>query len=75
MKVFVELGGDWYKMNKIDAKYLATFAKNIIEWYQQRFEIISAKSTSSSAANKQDLPSKDTCDYIFTICQILQLIE
>jgi hypothetical protein len=47
VKVFMDLAGEWHKNNKIDAKYLAIFAKNIIEWYQRRFEIVSAKSGAS----------------------------
>lgn len=73
-KVFIDLAGDWFKKGRIEAKYLATFAKNIMEWYQQRFQIVSAKNSSSAASIKQDLTSKDACDYIYTICQILLLI-
>jgi hypothetical protein len=47
VKEFMDLAGEWHKMNKIDAKYLAIFAKNIMEWYQRRFEIVSAKNQAS----------------------------
>ena len=53
IKVFVGLAADWLKMGKVEQKVVLLFAKNLIEWYEQRFGKVNQQSPGSIPEGKQ----------------------